>query len=412
MADHILHDKACKAAKPKAKVYYKRDGNGLRLQIRPDGAKYWMLRYTRGGKESTHGLGRYGDVGLEEARTKAAAARKLVAEGISPTIARRVHKAQNVEKGEATFEVVANEWLGRNKTEWSGHHYERNEGLLRRILYPDLGALPVSSITEPMLLGVLKDAYDSGIKESARRARAVAQQVFGYAKDTHRATHNPARELAGSSVLAKPKVTPFAALKPKQVGAFLRKLAASGTERTTRTALLLLLYTGLRDASLRGARWKEIDLKAATWTVPASRMKSDREHRLPLPKQAVALLKELAKSTRTTPNDFVFASYGKGGFLAENTLRIALHRLEYKVTAHGFRSLLTDLLNERGFNADAVERQLDHVERGARKSYLRTDFFEQRKVMMQWVADWADAQRDRRAEPAIPGNVVPLRRAG
>jgi integrase len=172
-----------------------------------------------------------------------------------------------------------------------------------------------------------------------------------------------------------------------------------------------MLYTGLRDGSLRAAHWNEIDLKAATWTVPAERMKSGREHRLPLPKQAVAALRELAKLTRAKPNAFVFASYGKDGFLAENTLRVALHRLGFKVTAHGFRSLLTDLLNENGFNPDAIERQLDHVQKDkVRAAYLRSEFFDYRRTMMQWLADWADAEQRGKGKPALPDNVIPLRR--
>jgi integrase len=177
----------------------------------------------------------------------------------------------------------------------------------------------------------------------------VVQQVFRYAKDTHRATHNPALDLADSRLLARPKVEHFAALERAQVGPMLRALAGSQVDPVTSAGLRLMLYTGLRDASLRGARWREIDLRERVWTVPAERMKSGREHRLPLPKQAVAVLSELAKLTRSNVNAYVFKGRGKAGYLAENTLRLALHGLGFKVTAHGFRSLLTDLLNEKGF---------------------------------------------------------------
>jgi integrase len=416
MGEKLLTDRTCKAAKQKPAIYYKSDGAGLRLQVRPDGARYWMLRYNLAGsdgkvKESTAGLGAYPEISLEEARSKAAAARKLVAVGIRPSIDRRVRRAQNVERGEATFQALAVEWLARNRSDWSPPHYERNEGLLRRLLFPDLGALPVGDITEQILLATLRKIYDAGTRESARRARAVAAQVFRHAKDTHRATHNPARELADSSLLKKPEVKHFAALKPAQVGPLLRKLEESVTEPATRPALLLMLYTGLRDFSLRAARWKEIDLRAATWTVPASRMKSRREHVVPLPRQAVVVLKELAKLTRTRSDAFVFASRGKTGFLSENTLRKVLHRLGFKVTVHGLRSLLTDLLNEQGFNADAIERQLDHMHADkVRASYLRSDFMQLRKSMMQWLADWADAQQAGSAAPELPANVVTLRR--
>jgi integrase len=412
MAEKLLTDRKCKSVRPKASPYPISDGKGLRLVIHPNGSKYWVLRYTLAGRETTLGLGTYPAVTLEEARDDAAKVRKLVGAGISPRVDRKINIARNIERGEATFEAVANEWLARHKDDWSPHHYERNEGLLRRILYPGLGALPIAEITEPMLLTPLRKAYDSGIRESARRARAVASQVFAYAKDTHRATSNPGRELAASSVLKRPEVTHFAALKIKDVGPLLKKLDVSNLDPVTRAALLLMLFTGLRDFAMRGARWQEIDLKAAKWTVPAVRMKSRREHSVPLPKQAVSLLKELAKLTRKDASSFVFASRGKAGHLAENTLRLALHRLGFEVTAHGFRSLLTDLLNERGFNSDAIERQLDHSSKDkVRAAYLRSDFFDYRRRMMQWVADWAEAQRAGSVAPALPSNVLTIRRA-
>jgi integrase len=362
--------------------------------------------------ETTTGLGTYPDVSISEAREKADEARGLIREGIQPGVHRKIERARNVERGEATFQAVSEEWLKRNKAKWSAHHHERNEGLLRRILWPALGDLPIHEITEPMLLRPLLGAYDSGIRESARRARAVAQQVFRYAKDTHRATHNPALDLVDSRLLEKPKVTHFAAIKKTQVGPMLRALAKSQVEPVTAAALRMMLYTGLRDASLRAARWGEIDLRGRVWTVPTERMKSGREHRVPLPRQAVAVLSELATLTRHNANDFVFKGRGKDGHLAENTLRLALHGLGFKVTAHGFRSLLTDLLNERGFNTDWIERQLDHVQKDkVRAAYLRTDFFEGRSAMMQWLADWAEAEQAGRTAPKLPRNVRSLRRA-
>lgn len=413
MARELLTDLACKRAKPGAAVRYLNDGNGLRLLIRPDGARYWLLRFRFDGKESAHGLGAFPEVGLAEARTKAGEARKVIEAGGHPTKARRVRRATRTEAHKATFRAIAEEWLERNNRDWSGHHLERNRGLLNRILFPDLGELPVEEITAAMLSAVLVKHYDSGIRESARRARAVAAQVFAFAIDSHRAKHNPARELSGSSLLKPAEVRHFAALKAEQVGPMLRAFAESGMEPVTRAALLLMLFTGLRDAALRGARWQEIDLKAATWTVPPERMKSGREHRLPLPTQAVEILGVLAKLTGSKPGAFVFASTGKAGYLAENTLRVALHRLGFKVTAHGFRSLITDKLNVQGFNPDWIERQLDHVMKDkVRASYLRTDFFDQRRPMMQWFADWAEAERNETAAPAMPDNVIALRRAG
>lgn len=412
-----LSDTACRNAKPRLTIYYLPDIKGLRLCIRPNGSKLWMLRFTKrhpnGAKsESTAGLGSYPEVSLEQARAKAREARQAAESGVHPTTARRIKIAKNVEAATTTFESVANEWLEFNRSEWSDHHYERNAGLLKRILFKKLGPLPIGEITEPMLLAVLRTTYDSGTRESARRARAVASQVFQFAKDTHRCLNNPARDLADSSLLKRPEVKHFAALPQDRVGSLLRELDGNRIERVTRAAMLLMMYTGLRDYSLRAARWEEIDLENARWTIPAERMKSGREHNLPLPKQAVSELVELAKLTKAAPNSFVFASYGKAGHLAENTIRVALHRLGFEVTAHGFRSLITDVLNISGFNSDAIERQLDHVQTNkVRAAYLRSDFMAHRAEMMQWLADWYDAQRDETIAPPLPDNVIRLRRA-
>lgn len=409
MAEKLLSAKAVENAKPTGVVRYLNDGNGLRLQIRPDGRRYWMLRYKLDGKESTYLLGTADTLGLAEARDRAQEARELVRQGRSPSVERKVGKAAQIAADKATFRVVSEEWLERNRPNWSAHHHERNAGLLRRILLPTLGDIPVADITEAALLRPLLAAYDGGIKESARRARAVAAQVFRYAKDTHRATHNPALELRDSSLMPPVQQKHFAALPSDQVGSMLKKLDASRTSPVVKAAIRLMLYTGLRDYSLRSARWSEVNLNASIWTVPGERMKSGRVHSVPLPRQAVEILTDLQNLTGRT--GFVFASYGKEGHLAENTLRITLHRLGFPVTAHGTRSLLTDLLNRHNFNADAVERQMDHVEANAvRRAYLRDDFAEHRRAMMQWVADWMDAEQSGTVLPAMPDNVVALRR--
>jgi integrase len=155
----------------------------------------------------------------------------------------------------------------------------------------------------------------------------------------------------------------------------------------------MALYTGLRDNSIRGAQWKEINLQNATWTVPSSRMKSGREHVIPLPKQAIAALANLKKLTYKNDESLVFPGSGKHKKMSENTIRNALHSFGFKVTAHGMRSLITDVLNENGFNPDAIERQLDHAEKNqVRRAYLRSNFMDERFKMMQWFADWCDAK--------------------
>ncbi len=410
MAEKKLKVRRCDTARPKAKPYRLTDGGGLSLRVMPGGSKYWQYRYRHGGRETILQLGSYPALSLEQARVEHARQREVLRHGRDPVTARRVERAQVRKAAGETFGAVADEWLSYHRPAWTAVHHERNAGLLRRVLYPVLGQLPLREIDATALLSALKAAENDGILESARRARAIAKQVFDYALSTGRASTNPARDLG--KALRKPEVEHFKALQAEQVGPFLTALDASGLAAVTKAALRLMLYTGLRDASLRGAQWCEIDFEAAKWTVPAGRMKRREEHAVPLPKQALAALRELAPLTDRGPESFVFASSGSAGYLAENTLRSALHRLGFDVTAHGFRSLLTDELYKAGFRSEWVERQLHHRDKNAvRAAYLRTDFYEQRVSMMQWWADACDARR--RGErlpplPAVPEFKAPL----
>ena len=395
--EKLLTEAACKAAKPKKDMYYLSDGAGLRLRVRPDGGRSWLYRYRIDGKENTNSLGFYPEVSLQVAREKRLAAKKHVELGMNPSTAKRVAKAQQIIKGETTFDLIAKDWITHNKKDWSSHHLERNEGLLRRCLLPELGKLPIDSITEPLLFTVLKPVYDSGIKESARRARAIAAQIFSFAKATHRGTTNPAKDMADNPYFKKPQVKHFTPLPQNKVGELIKALNKEGEDQQldpkTVCALRMSLYTGLRDNSIRGALWGEIDFESAMWTVPATRMKSRKVHQVPLPKQALIALNALKPLTFRTNKSSIFPSSGKYGVMSENTLRLALHRLGFKVTNHGTRSLITDVLNENGFNSDAIERQLDHQEQSqVRRAYLRSDFMDERMTMMQWFADWCDEQ--------------------
>jgi len=408
-AEKLLSEAACKAAKAKATIYYLNDGAGLRMRIRPDGSRTWIYRYRLDGKEMSTGLGAYPTISLQIARANAQEARLEVSRGNNPSTTKRIAKTKQITKGSNTFGAIATEWLERNKAGWSSTHYERNEGLLRRYLLPDLAKLPIESISEAYLFTVVKKIYDKGTKVSAARTITIASQIFSYARATHRSTTNPARDMSDNQYFKKPPVKHFEALPKEQVSMLMTALNKSTADQQldikTVCALKLAIYTGLRDKSIRGAKWMEIDLDKNTWTVPGSRMKSGKEFKLPLPVQAVVVFKTLEPLTFREPSSYVFPSKGKYGYMAENTLRLALHRLGFKVTVHGMRSLITNVLNEQGFNRDAIERQLDHQEPNqVRASYLRSDFMDIRGTMMQWFADWCDGI-------VVESNVITMKRA-
>ena len=391
--EKLLSDYACKAAKPKESVYYLNDGAGLRLRIRPNGSKNWIFRYRLNAKEQNAGLGSYPTVTLSIARSKATEYREIVAQGRNPSIERKIKKTKLIESEHQTFGAIAREWIVHNKADWSEKHLKRNEGMLRLYLIPDLGRLPIQDIEGGYLFAILKPIYDAGKKESARRSRDIASAVFTFAKDTHRSIHNPAKDMAGNSYFKKPTVKHLAALKQEDVPSLVAELNKTGEKQRfapqTVCGLRLALYTGLRDHSIRGAKWKEINFLERWWTVPGFRMKNRREHLVPLPEEAIRALNQLKPLTHKNAESFIFASNTKSGYLSENTLRKALHAMGFNVTVHGFRSLITDVLSENGFNRDAIERQLDHMDKNqVRRAYLRSDFQEEREKMMQWFARW------------------------
>ena len=405
-AEKILTEAACKASKAKDNIYYLNDGAGLRLRVRPDGSRTWIFRYRLNGKEMSAGLGAYPTVTLQIARAKAQDARALADNGQNISTAKKVARATRSVKSGNTFGLIAREWLEHNKAGWSSTHHERNEGLVRRYLLPDLAKLPIESIEERYLFTVLKKVYDQGTRVSSMRTRTIAAQIFSYARATHRATSNPARDMSDNPYFKKPAVKHYDALPKCNVPKLMEELNKTGKAQKldvkTVSALKLALYTGLRDNSIRGAKWEEINLNESIWTVPAARMKSRRQFTLPLPKQAVWTLQTLKQLTYMDETSYVFPSIGKYGYMAENTLRLALHRIGFAVTVHGMRSLITNVLNENGFNRDAIERQLDHQERNqVRAAYLTSDFMDTRSPMMQWFADWCDG--------AEQSNIVPIR---
>lgn len=407
-AEKLLTEAACKSAKAKEKVYYLNDGAGLRLRVRPDGSRTWVFRYRLNDKELSAGLGAYPTVTLQIARVKAQEAKAVAGAGHNVSTEKRVAKATQVTKGSTTFGLIAREWLNHNKSEWSATHLERNEGLVRRYLLPDLAKLPIETIKEQYLFTVIKKIYDNGTKVSAHRTRSIAAQIFSYARATQRVTGNPARDMSDNTYFKKPSVKHHEALPAADALRLMNALNKTGKAQKldikTVCALKLSIYTGLRDNSIRGAKWGEIDMERGIWTVPAARMKSRKEFKLPLPLQAIEVFKSLEPMTFKDASSFVFPSSGKYGYMAENTLRLALHRLGFKVTVHGMRSLITNVLNEHGFNRDAIERQLDHQEPSqVRAAYLRSDFMEARTQMMQWFADWCNGKETT--------NVLPLRSA-
>ena len=391
-----LSDAAIRAAKPTDKQYKLYDEGGLLLIVKPSGGKLWRLKYRHQGKEQALSLGRYPDVGLKDARASRDKARKLIASGKNPAFEKKRAAVAASIGATNTFSAVAEELIAKRELEGLKEVTTGKARWLLSLLAADIGSRPIAEIEAFELLSALKKVEASGRLETGKRLLAFAGRVFRYAVATTRAKRNVAADLRGA--LVAPKVKHHAAIiEPVAVGAMLRAIDGFDGQPVTIWALRLAPHVFVRPGELRQAEWTEIDLEAAVWRIPASRMKMKREHVVPLSKQAAAILTQ-ARSL-TGDGNFVFPGQRTPNRpMSENTLNAALRRLGYgkdEMTSHGFRSTASTLLNESGkWSADAIERALAHGDSdGVRGAYHRGAHWAERLRMAQWWSDYLDDLR-------------------
>jgi integrase len=370
-----------------------------------DGAKRWRLAYRYAGGQKVLAIGVYPAVGLKEARTARQDAKRLLSEGIDPSSAKKQAKAAQASSAANTFEAIAAELVDKKRREGKATNTVGKSEWLLSLALPAIGARPIKEIAAPDILAVLRKVESRGKLETAKRLRATIGQVFRYAVATGRADADPTGALAGA--IASPVVRHRAAIVgPKAYGALLRSIVSYEGSPETLAALELLALTFVRPGELRSAEWSEFDLDAALWSIPEEKMKMRRPHRVPLAPRAVAILLDL--NAITGRGRFLFPSVRSATrCMSENTINAALRRLGFRqdeMTAHGFRSAASSILNESGlWNSDAIERQLAHVDNDSvRRAYARADFWDERVRMMSWWADKCDELRR-------GGVVVPLR---
>lgn len=391
-----LSDLEIKKAKPGPKIAKLSDGGGLQLWVMPDGAKYWRLAYRFAGKQKALAIGVYPATGLKQARDARDAAKRLLAEGLDPNQSRRADRAAKAAVASDTFGAIADEWLDKKRTEGREGVTIGKITWLLSLARPVLGPRPVTEIKAADVLTVLRGVEARGRLETARRLRSTIGQVFRYAVATARAENDPTIALKGA--LAAPVVANRAAIvEPVAFGALLRSIDGYVGAPETRAALELLTLTFVRPGELRAMEWAELDLDAAIWTIPESKMKMRRPHRVPLAPRAVVILTELQGITGG--GRFVFPSVRtRERCMSENTINAALRRLGFtseEMTGHGFRATASSMLNESGlWNADAIERQLAHVDNDdVRRAYHRADYWDERAKMMNYWADRCDAMK-------------------
>lgn len=392
----MLTDIAIRTTKPAKTLAKLSDGHGLQLWVYPNGAKRWRLAYRLAGEQKTLALGVYPAVALKKARELGEDARRILADGQDPSLVRKTAKAAKVVSSANTFDVLAAELLAKKKREAKAPKTLEKIEWLIRLASPAIGARPISEITAPEVLTVLRAAETRGRHETAKRLCSTIGEVFRYAVASGRAEADPTGALKGA--LTVPVSQKRAAIiEPKAFGGLLRAIDGYEGAPKPRAALELLALTFVRPGELRAAEWSEFDLDAGVWSIPAEKMKMKRPHRVPLAPQTIAILREL--QTITGRGKFLFPNFRSPvRCMSENTINAVLRRLGFKkdeMTGHGFRSAASSILNESGlWNADAIERQLAHVDNDSvRRAYARADFWDERVRMMTYWADRLDEMR-------------------
>ncbi|EDW1096172.1 tyrosine-type recombinase/integrase [Salmonella enterica subsp. enterica] len=408
-----LTDIKVRTTKPSDKPFKLTDGQGMHLLINPNGSKYWRLQYRFGGKQKVLALGVYPMVSLGEARRKRDEAKKLVSDGIDPS---EKKKADKIEHSEAlTFEAVARDWHTACKRKWSDSHSERVLKSMEDGLFTAIGKRKISELNTRDLIAPIKAVEASGRLEVAARLQQRTTAIMRYAVQNGLIDYNPAQDMSGAITVAKRTHRP--ALPFDRFSELLERIESFKGRKLTKLAVKLTLLIFIRSSELRFARWSEIDFENAMWTIPGEReplpgvkhshrgSKMKTPHLVPLSRQALELLKAIREISGEC--DLVFI--GDHDFrkpMSENTMNKALRSMGYDTTVevcgHGFRAMACSALIESGkWSRDAVERQMSHQERNSvRAAYIhKAEHLDERRLMLQWWADYLDETTKRRIAP-------------
>ncbi|WP_176487138.1 tyrosine-type recombinase/integrase [Candidatus Regiella insecticola] len=400
-----LNARQIETAKPQDKPYKITDGGGLYLEVTPRGSKYWRMKYRRptDKKEDRLAFGVYPLVSLADARAKRDEAKKLIANGVDPKAVKR--ETQAAVTGEFTFEKIARRWHASNKR-WGEYNRALVLRSLEQYIFPHLGKTDIRQLKTSHLLAPIRVVDESGKHDVAQRLQQRVTAIMRYAVQNDIIDSNPATDMAGA------KVKHYPALPPGRFPELLARISGYRGRKMTRLAVELTLFTFVRSSELRFACWHEIDFDRSVWEIPGERepikgvrysyrgMKMKTAHLVPLSRQAMDVLQQLKElsgdNQRLFPGD-----HDPSRVMSENTVNNALRVMGYntqtEVCGHGFRTMARGAMGESGLWAeDAIERQMSHTERnGVRAAYIHTsEHLEERRLMVQWWADYLDANRD------------------
>ncbi|HIF9370873.1 TPA: integrase domain-containing protein [Photobacterium damselae] len=381
-----LTDKEIKSTKATDKEYNLFDGGGLRLRVKPNGAKHWLLNYYRPNskKRANLSLGKYPDLSLAIARKLSQEARGLLSQGIDPQEDKKRKQQEHKTIHQHTLLNIAKEWFEIKQGDITPDYAVDIWRSLELHIFLYLSDIPVKEITAPQVIELLKPIEAKGSLETVKRLAQRLNEVMNFATNCGLVQANPLTGI--KAAFKKPKKENMAALKPAELPELMGAIANASIKRTTRCLIEWQLHTMSRPAEASSTRWDEIDLESKIWTIPPERMKKRREHRIPLTEQAIALLETMQPISGH--REFVFPSDRDPKKPCNSqTANMALKRMGFagRLVSHGLRSLASTTLNKQGFESDLIEAALAHVDDNqVRSAYNRTDYLERRIPMMIW----------------------------
>jgi len=384
-----LTDTKLRTLRPKAKAYQVADGGGLFIEVMPGGKLVWRMRYRLKGRQEKVTFGEYPAISLIEARQRREEARAMIAHGESPMKAKKA--AKDLERAPDTVEAFARSWLAEvvEKTNENPRNVRR---VLEKDVIPSIGRKRLSEVAVSDVLAITDKIKARSADQAALLTRNVMKRLFAYAIAREKTTFNPAAAVEARYIAtAKSRDV---ALRPEEIGQLLRAVYASSMRRAHKLALHLLILCMVRKSELIEAKWEEIDLEKGVWSIPGERMKKDKPHIVFLSQQAIAMFKELKQLACGSP--YVLPSRSSlHKPISKSTLNVAVRALDLDVrdfVIHDFRRTASTHLHEAGFNSDWIEKALAHETKGIRGVYNRAQYADQRKEMLQWWADFVDAQ--------------------
>lgn len=394
-----LSDRKIKLAKPREKIYRLSDGNGLVLEIKPNGSKVWRVRYTLNKKAKTYTIGDYPTISLAEARAITIDVKNLVTKGIDPVRHRQEQERKKQVESKKNFKNIAQEYFELKKGELAPNYYEK---LLRRAeiyIYPFIGFKNIDNITKSDIVEIIKKVKDihtpstrtTNKVETARRIHSLLRQIWQFALHNDYTTQDVPSRIDITKILPKHNPSRIKAVTSEEIKNIYQAIIHDFKGYTIiQDALQFLALTALRPGNVRNLKWEYIDFDKALILFPPEAMKTKEQFRLPLTPTLQNLLESLHRNRNHT-SPYVFHSpIQTFNMLSENTLNVAHKRLGiHDHNAHGWRSSFSTICyehqREHGFGAEVIEAQLAHkFGNNVTRAYMRSDFLEERRGLLEW----------------------------